>query len=200
VGIAMVIEPGDGSPPAPRNEVANAGEVSPVGPDRLGWPPAFVELYRSRYLPMVRLAFLLLGSNAVAEEVVQEAFVRVRNAVDRVDNPAAYLSLRVAVVNACRNEQRHANVERRHRPAIVPLASLDQPDHLADALSKTPRSSAVGAGPALLRGIDGGRDRGGPGLPARHRQVGHLSGPGAVAKGDRAVTRESISSLGLHSA
>jgi RNA polymerase sigma-70 factor (sigma-E family) len=103
---------------------------------------AFETLYRSQYLPMVRLAFLLLGSNAVAEEVVQEAFVRVRNAVERAANPAAYL--RTAVVNGCRNQQRHANVERRHQPVLLAQASLDQPDHLADALAQLPgRQRAV---------------------------------------------------------
>lgn len=32
---------------------------------------AFVSLYRDRYEPMVRLAYLMVGSRAIAEELVQ---------------------------------------------------------------------------------------------------------------------------------
>ena len=34
------------------------------------WADSVVTLYRARYLPMVRLAFLLTGSNELAEEIV----------------------------------------------------------------------------------------------------------------------------------
>ena len=37
----------------------------------------FAELYRSSWLAMVRLAYALVGSQAVAEDLVQDAFVRV---------------------------------------------------------------------------------------------------------------------------
>ena len=36
----------------------------------------FEDLFRSRYEPMVRVAFLLVGSRAEAEDVVQDAFVQ----------------------------------------------------------------------------------------------------------------------------
>ena len=34
-------------------------------------------LYRERYQPMVRVAYLLTGDRSVAEELVQDAFVNV---------------------------------------------------------------------------------------------------------------------------
>lgn len=79
----------------------------------------FEELYRTHWDPMVRLATLLVDRPAVAEELVQEAFVRVERAYDRLDAPLAYL--RVAVVNRCRNHLRRVSLERRHRPE-PPLA------------------------------------------------------------------------------
>ena len=66
---------------------------------------------------MVRLAHLLTAADPAAEELVQDAFLRVRSRWDRVDNPAAYV--RVAVVNACRNHQRRRVLERRHRAVVV---------------------------------------------------------------------------------
>lgn len=61
---------------------------------------SFDALYRRRWAPMVRLAYLLTGTNAVAEEVVQDAFIALRERWARVEHPHAYL--RAAVVNRAR--------------------------------------------------------------------------------------------------
>lgn len=99
------------------------------------WPHDLVSLYRARYGDMVRLAFLLTGSSAEAEEIVQDAFVRIRKRIDRVDNPSAYL--RAAVVNGCRNRYRRILVERRHAsPAERDVH--DAADEMSDALSALP--------------------------------------------------------------
>ncbi len=42
-------------------------------------PATFDDLFAERYPPMVRLATLLVGNEAVAEELVQDAFVRVHH-------------------------------------------------------------------------------------------------------------------------
>jgi RNA polymerase sigma factor (sigma-70 family) len=107
------------------------------------WSPSFERLYREQYAPMVRLAFLLVGSAEVAEELVQDTFVRVRDPIEQVDSPAAYL--RRAVVNACRNHHRHRAVERRTAPRLASAASVEpELDHLADALGRLPaRQRAV---------------------------------------------------------
>ncbi|HEX3426741.1 MAG TPA: SigE family RNA polymerase sigma factor [Acidimicrobiales bacterium] len=107
----------------------------------VAWPHDLVSLYRARYDDMVRLAFLLTGSPAEAEEIVQDAFVRVRHRISRVDNPSAYL--RTAVVNGCRNRYRRLLVERRHAPRPE-TASYDRVDELGDALAALPpRQRAV---------------------------------------------------------
>ncbi len=72
---------------------------------------------------MVRLATLLVGSGAVAEEVVQEAFLGVSERWDRVERPGAYL--RKSVVNGCAAVLRRRQLEDRHRPEPVePVAEL----------------------------------------------------------------------------
>lgn len=78
------------------------------------------ELFRSRWGPSVRLATVLTSDRAVAEELVQEAFLEVMQRWDGVDNPEGYL--RTVVVNRCRNHQRGMGVRRRHAPPPPPLA------------------------------------------------------------------------------
>ncbi len=98
------------------------------------WAPGFLELYEARWAPMVRLARLVTAADPAAEELVQDAFLRVHAHWDRVDNPPGYL--RAAVVNACRNHQRRGVLEQRHRP--LPRASTDEPDELRDAIAALP--------------------------------------------------------------
>lgn len=102
----------------------------------------FADLYRERYEPMVRLAFLLTGSNAVAEELVQDAFVKVHRNWDRAYAPAAYL--RTAVMNACRSHHRRRFLERDRRPDPAPEAAEPQVDELWDAVATLrPRQRAA---------------------------------------------------------
>jgi RNA polymerase sigma-70 factor (sigma-E family) len=137
VGIRTVTEPGEDID----REPSMPGPEAPAGRPSSGWSESFVELYREHYLPMVRLAYLLVGSNSVAEEIVQDVFVRVRLAIDRADNPRAYL--RGAVVNGCRNQRRRESVERRYQ-RYGPLAGAAPQDELRDALAKLPdRQRAV---------------------------------------------------------
>lgn len=78
-------------------------------------------LYAERYAPSVRLAHLLIGDRGRAEELVQDAFVRVLPRLAELDDPAAYL--RTVVVNLCRDAGRRtsrARVLRHDRPLSVP--------------------------------------------------------------------------------
>ncbi len=115
-----------------RCAVAALPPASITGPvTAVVWPHDLVSLYRARYTDMVRLAYLMTGSSAEAEEIVQDAFVRVRNRIERVANPSAYL--RTAVINGCRNRYRRILVERRHAERPEP-AAYDRVDELSDAL------------------------------------------------------------------
>lgn len=96
---------------------------------------AFVTLYRERYDPMVRLAYLMTGSQAIAEELVQDAFVSVHRSWARATNPSAYL--RTAVVNACRSWGRRQTLERLRKPA-PPETSTLVADEMWDVLQTLP--------------------------------------------------------------
>jgi RNA polymerase sigma-70 factor (sigma-E family) len=99
-------------------------------------PATLADLYREQYRPMVRLAYLLVGSVPLAEDLVQDAFARLHRKWDTVEHRQAYL--RTAVVNACRSHHRHARVvrARRQEPAPAPLAAEDEP--LWDVLGRLP--------------------------------------------------------------
>jgi RNA polymerase sigma-70 factor (sigma-E family) len=84
----------------------------------------FTGLFVGHYGQLVRMAALLLGDVAAAEDVVQEAFIKVRSR-GRVSDPLAYL--RQAVVNLSRSDLRRRLVARRHAPRPMPdVASAEE--------------------------------------------------------------------------
>lgn len=95
------------------------GDAEPVAPD-------LAALYEREYAPMVRLAYLLVSSSDVAEDCVQEAFVRVHRRWHRLQRPGAYL--RTTVVNACRDHLRRQKVRRAFRPDPVAHDTIPEPD------------------------------------------------------------------------
>jgi RNA polymerase sigma-70 factor (sigma-E family) len=107
-------------------EVVSAGERGGLV-ERLSADDAVTALYSAHYRPLVRLSALLLGDYAVAEEVVQDAFVAMHGKWGRLRDPekaAAYL--RQAVVNRSRSALRRRVVEDRHRaPADAAAPSAE---------------------------------------------------------------------------
>jgi RNA polymerase sigma-70 factor (sigma-E family) len=84
-------------------------------------------LYREQYRPLVRLAALLLDDVPTAEEVVQDAFVRMHHAWGRVDDASkrpAYL--RSIVLNGARSRARRRATGRR-------LETVRAPEEVASA-------------------------------------------------------------------
>ena len=80
-----------------------------------GAPPAWESLYSSQWLPMVRLAALLVDDRFVAEDVVQDAFIGLHRNYANVQDPAAVVAyLRRSVVNGARSVLRRRRVMRRH--------------------------------------------------------------------------------------
>jgi RNA polymerase sigma-70 factor (sigma-E family) len=110
----------------------------------MGTQPAgeIEDLYRSHRQPMVRLARLLTSSSGIAEEIVQEAFIKFARSAGKKDEPAAYL--RVIVVNLCRSQQRRTLVERRLAPKAPVLSGVTDIDETWDVLRRLPfRQRAV---------------------------------------------------------
>lgn len=87
----------------------------------------FIVLYRSEYPGMVRLAHALTGDPAGAEDIVQEAFLRVHRRLVGMDAPGGYL--RTTVVNLCRDRER-----RRRREQGLGLRTESRPPLSMDAM------------------------------------------------------------------
>jgi len=105
---------------------------------------AFEALYLAHFHPLVRLAVLLVDSTAAAEDLVQHVFAKLLDRWGTIDDPPAWL--RVALVNACKNERRRLGIARRHAPALVGSATApDEPvDELMASLRRLPyRQRAV---------------------------------------------------------
>ena len=99
------------------DEVGGASEVESVEQvvdDR--WV-RLVALYRTEHAGLVRLATLLTDDEGVAQELVQEAFVRLHAHLDAAREPGAYL--RTTVVNLSRGHHRRRAVAERH-PVTAP--------------------------------------------------------------------------------
>jgi RNA polymerase sigma-70 factor (sigma-E family) len=86
---------------------------------------SFDALYRASSTHMVRLAWLLVGSRSVAEEVVQDAFLALHQRWCTIDNHGGYL--RRAVVNGSLRSRRRSARELRS------LALLGEPPPTGDA-------------------------------------------------------------------
>jgi RNA polymerase sigma factor (sigma-70 family) len=82
------------------------GEATSVEPAAMR---SFEEIYSDERQGMVRIAYLIVRSRSVAEELVQDAFVRLHAHFDEVENPGGYL--RVALVRLCLKWKRRAGVE-----------------------------------------------------------------------------------------
>jgi RNA polymerase sigma factor (sigma-70 family) len=99
-------------------------------------PEQVADLYQARYAAMVRLAYLLTGSQATAEDLVQDSFVQLQRHWTDVREPAAYL--RTSVVNACRTHHRRAGRAREHFAELATDCVLPETPILIDALAKLP--------------------------------------------------------------
>lgn len=76
---------------------------------------ALSELYAAHWHSLVRLSWLLVHNQHVAEETVQDAFISMHARWNRLREPELALAyLRQCVVNASRSVLRHRSVELRH--------------------------------------------------------------------------------------
>jgi RNA polymerase sigma-70 factor (sigma-E family) len=105
-------------------------------------PDRLTVLYTTHYRGLVRLAAYLTGDRDNAEEVVQDAYVKVLGrwgGVRDLDKGEAYL--RQAVVNLSRSRLRHRVVVERHAPAPLPDAASAE----AGAITALDRAAVVAA-------------------------------------------------------
>lgn len=109
-----------------------AAMATPGTPPGGGTDPWLVDLYRSDYRDLVRLAALLVDDVGTAEELVQDAFVataRRHGRAGMVDPGAAGAYLRSAVLNGARSQLRRREVRRRHLRSVGTLPTAPPADH-----------------------------------------------------------------------
>ena len=127
--------------------------------DRAGgdtvWSDVLVAEYATGFDRLVRLATMMLGVRAEAEEIVQDAFVATARAGSRVIDPGPYA--RRAVVNGCIGVLR-----KRRRARLLPVdepppGSPDQLVELRDALLALPARQRAVLVLRFVEGIDDAR-------------------------------------------
>lgn len=90
---------------------------------------ALSDLFDQNFTSLRRLAFALLGDASAADEVAQDAFVRLYASwrrLDDLDHPPTYL--RRIVVNLCRTRGRRALLQRRREPLLRSETEARDPD------------------------------------------------------------------------
>jgi len=97
------------------------------------------ELYVAYAPDGIRLAFLLTGDRALAEDLVQEAFARLVGRLRHLREPSAFWAyLRRTIVNLATSHFRHRRVERAYleRLAAAPLAVTNDNDELDETMHR----------------------------------------------------------------
>jgi RNA polymerase sigma factor (sigma-70 family) len=122
-----------------------ARRLQAVGSIAAEMDDGFADFYREAYPGAVRLAWLLTHDHAAAEDVVQDAFVRVRPRLATIEHRSAYL--RRTIVNGCRDRARaagRAEAGWRRLRLVAEVTSTDKPSELLDAVAVLPyRQRAV---------------------------------------------------------
>jgi RNA polymerase sigma-70 factor (sigma-E family) len=104
-------------------------------------------LYEQRYADMVRFAAFLSGDVHAAQDIAQEAFVRLLDAWDRIADPErADGYLKATIVNLVRGEHRRRETANRRAPSHLSLVPSAEDDaigrvgrqHVLDAVSALP--------------------------------------------------------------
>ena len=117
----------------------DTSSVHEVGSIAGGMDDDFTGFYREAYPGAVRLAWLLTHDHDAAEDVVQDAFVRLRPRLTTVSHRSAYL--RIAIVNGCRDRARsagRADAGLKHIRLVAKTSSIDKPSEMLDAVVRLP--------------------------------------------------------------
>ena len=114
---------------------------------------AVTALFREHHLELVRLALLMTGDLATAEDVVQDAFEHLHRHWRRLREPGSGLAYaRTSVVNGCRMAHRRRAVARRYAPRLAGSAAAG-PDATAAMADESEMVAALGVLPRRQREI-----------------------------------------------
>ena len=98
----------------------------------------FEVFFAAQFPATVRLAHLLTGSDAVAQELAQDAFAKLLPRFGSLREPKSYL--RATIVNVCRNWHRghRRELERFRRHGVPAEESVDEIEELIDVIARLP--------------------------------------------------------------
>jgi RNA polymerase sigma factor (sigma-70 family) len=102
---------------------------------------AFERLYRNQRDRLRRVAYLMTGQAAVAEELVQDAFVPVHQRWSEIDQPVAYL--RTTLVNLCLAWKGRSAMGREREPRTVGWVEQPEIDETWARLAELPHDQRV---------------------------------------------------------
>ena len=114
----------------------------------------FEQVYRSSWLGLTRLAYLLVGDRGEAEDIVQTVFTSAVARWEAIDDPSAYL--RRAVVN--RANDAHRRSYRSTPGGVGSTGSIGEPevDEVWSLVATAADPAAGGRRAAVLRGPHAG--------------------------------------------
>jgi RNA polymerase sigma-70 factor (sigma-E family) len=135
-GEARMVTEGAWSGPPVSDPTPVDGPVDGPGDGWIETSSTLEELWAERRPGLLRLAYLLTGSRAVAEDVVQDAFVQLHRKWSGVRAPAPYL--RTSVVNGCRMHHRGRSREQARFAELVGDAVQPETPVVLDALVHLP--------------------------------------------------------------
>ena len=116
--------------------------------------PGLSELFREHHLELVRLALIMVGDLATAEDVVQDVFERLHRRWHHLREPASGLAYaRSSVLNACRSVHRRSAVARRHIPSLAGDAAASGPDGASVLADRSELAQALRALPFRQREV-----------------------------------------------
>jgi len=115
---------------------------------------ALTELFRDHHLELVRLALVMVGDLATAEDVVQDAFERLHRGWRGLRQPSSGLAyVRSSVLNGCRSVHRRAAVARKHQPELAEPPYASGPDAASAAADRGEMASALRSLPRRQREV-----------------------------------------------
>jgi RNA polymerase sigma-70 factor (sigma-E family) len=125
-------------------------DTADVGDAHVSERETLADLYRRSAPSAVRLAYLLTGDRAVAEDLAQDAFVRVAGRLGHLRRPGAFDAyLRQTVVNLSKNHYRRRAVEREFLKRERPIEEGASPDR--DVVERRAMMAALGSLPLRQR-------------------------------------------------
>ncbi|ASU80887.1 SigE family RNA polymerase sigma factor [Actinopolyspora erythraea] len=108
------------------------------------------DLYNEHYSQLLRMAVLLVDDRSAAEDIVQDAFVRVFDSRARLrDRDRALAFLRRSVLNKSRSLLRRRQVSRKYQHRLVQRES--GPDESAHGVDRTVLAEAIARLPPRQR-------------------------------------------------